>query len=799
MARGHHGGYIQVQYEEKLLDKNEKTYYYRRWPMVVCVLLDSATVLVFNGLSTTFDVARDFKEYRPATSLVDVLLASWSRCLLILVLLLRPKYQKFVMWMAAVFLLLLVGKVILWQKWSEGYGSACLVSQLFVVFTELLLCKNFRVEVTENQEVADEENEAGASAPRTSTWHLMKVLGPYFWPTGLCNRIRALSTWLCVGASKLSNIMAPLFLGQAVNKLQDGHVDFKPIIFYALLGFTNVLFKQLQNIIYLGVKQTAYAQISENTFSHLHQLSLEWHLKKKMGNVLRSMDRGVNSANTVVSYLFLYLVPCVVECVVVFAIFYTKYNEPALSVIAFFGISGYAISTVTITLWRKKFRKATNRHDNELHDKATDSLMNFETVKYFTNEQFEIQDYSSSVKQYIKYDVSTQASLGMLNTIQQLFISGTLGCVLCVSAYRVSRGDMNVGDFVAINAYIVQLFAPLSFLGTIYNAIIQAFVDMQNLSDLLALEPDVVDAPGAKALVADKRGCEIEFKSVVFHYPSMPSNTGLKGVSFTVKRGTTTAIVGHTGAGKSTIGRLLFRFYDLKSGMILIDGQDISQVKQHSLRKTIGVVPQDTVMFNRDIYHNIQYGNLAKSKEDVTRACEAAQILDFIERLPESWDTKVGERGLKLSGGEKQRVAIARCLLKDPPVVLLDEATSSLDSVTEQAVQKAILKLGKNRTCIVIAHRLSTIAHAEQIIVLDRGQICESGTHKQLMEQGGVYSRMWHAQGQRMDMKQPAKKELLENEETVGQPQVEEKRVGGTRRRNGHHHGHGHGHHNGHG
>jgi len=751
MARGH-GGYIQVGYEEKFIEKDEKSLRYRRWQLGPCILLDLASSFIFASMSTSFNVADEFRNYKPSRSLVDVLLASWIRCLVLIVLLLKPTVHKMAMWTAVSFLLLLIGKTILWDAWPNGFGSACLFTQLVLVLTEVMVTKHYVIEAADEADEEDADGGDEAVPQASSRWNLIKVLGPYFWPTGTCNRIRAMSTWICVGLSKLSNIMAPLFLGKAVNSLRSGSVDYFSIIAYAVLGFTNVLFKQLQNIIYLGVKQTAYAQISENTFMHLHCLSLEWHLKKKMGNVLRSMDRGVNSANTVVTYLFLYLLPSAVECLVVFVIFYIQYDEPALAVVAFFGISGYSISTITITLWRKKFRKATNKHDNALHDKATDSLMNFETVKYFTNERYEIEDYSSSVKEYIKFSVSTQASLGMLNAIQQFFISATLGAVLTISAYRVAHGEMNVGDFVAINAYIVQLFAPLAFLGTIYNAIIQAFVDMQNLSDLLALEPDVKDKPGAKDIKLNPQGSEVEFRNVRFHYPALPPSTGLKGLSFTVKRGTTTAIVGHTGAGKSTIGRMLFRFYDIQSGEILIDGQNIANVTQHSLRKSIGVVPQDTVMFNKDIYHNVRYGNLNKTKDDVVEACKAAQIYDFILRLPEEWDTAVGERGLKLSGGEKQRVAIARCLLKDPPIVLLDEATSSLDSVTEQNVQKAILKLGSHRTCIVIAHRLSTIAHAEQIIVLDKGAITEQGTHEELMELKGTYHEMWHAQGQKMDV-----------------------------------------------
>jgi len=770
---------MNLQYEEKFLDKeneNKKTVY--RWrKMLVVVLLDLSTLFVFYGLFASFDIGKSFKNFSFFSKLVDVVLLSWLRCIELVCLMIKPRLETFSAWVVGVSLLLVIAKTILWEDWTRLFGSCIIISQLVVVVTELMLARNYSYKVT----LVDgpDAERSNPNEKEFSSWNLIKVLGPYFWPTGLCNRIRVAVTWLCVGASKGSNIMAPLFLGKAVNDLRNGQVDYFSICMYAGLGFCNVFFKQLQNIIYLGVKQTAYAQISQNTFAHLHGLSLEWHLKKKMGNVLRSMDRGVNSANTVVTYLFLYLVPSGVECLTVFIIFYIKYDEPALAVIAFLGLSAYALSTVSITLWRKKFRRATNKHDNALHDKATDSLMNFETVKYFTNEQYEIEDFAESVKQYIKYDVSTQASLGMLNIIQQFFIDVTLASILCLSAYRVAHDEMSVGDFVAINVYIIQLFAPLSFLGTIYNAIIQAFIDMTNLSQLLALEPDVKDVPGATKLQSDPAGCEIKFQDVRFHYPSLPDTTGLQGVSFTVKRGTTTAIVGPTGAGKSTIGRLLFRFYDLKSGQIMIDGQDISKVRQHSLRRTIGVVPQDTVMFNKSVYHNIHYGNLTKTMEDVKEACKAAQIYNFITNLPEKWETKVGERGLKLSGGEKQRVAIARCLLKDPPIVLLDEATSSLDSVTEQNVQKALMRLGKNRTCIVIAHRLSTIAHAEQIIVLKKGRIVERGTHEELMKVEGEYHKLWHTQVQKMEYQDDFKQRVVEN---IEDSKIEDSNV----------HGHGH-------
>lgn len=750
---GHGGAYRQIQYEEKLIDKADgpsdepfAASNHRKALLALLVLCD-ACMFVLYLFSVSLDLASDVNDYTVDRSLFDVMVVSLVRIAMLLALLGAPKSAAG-RWSCMLSLIYVVGKCVVWSRWNtDGAGTAYLMLQAGVVASEWGICRMFDAASDANE--SDPESATGPGAGpsgQVSRWNLLKVLGPYFWPKGMRNRVRVMSTWLCVGLSKTSNILGPLYIARAVNELRTGTVDYMAIGTYAVLAFSYVFWRQLQNIVYLRVKQTAYAQISESTFAHLHNLSLEWHLKKKMGNVLRSMDRGVNSANTVVSYLFLYLVPSLAECLIVFIIFYAHFKVPLLSVIAFFGLSGYVISTVEITIWRKKFRRATNRHDNALHDKATDSLINFETVKYFTNERYEIRDYQSSVEKYMANSTNTQTSLGMLNIIQQLFVDLTLGLVLCVAAYKVSEGSMTVGDFVAVNVYVVQMFTPLSFLGSVYNAIIQGFIDMSNLSDLLALEPDVTDVPGAQPVSPDPRGCEIEFRDVRFNYPALPDTTGLRGLSFKVERGTTTAIVGHTGAGKSTIGRLLFRFYDLKGGAIFIDGQDISRVTQQSLRRVIGVVPQDTVMFNKDIYHNVHYGNLEKTRDDVVRACKAAQIHEFIEKLPEKWDTKVGERGLKLSGGEKQRVAIARCLLKDPPIVLLDEATSSLDSITEQNVQKSLVSLGKNRTCIVIAHRLSTVAHANQILVLDKGRIAERGSHAELMELKGEYYKLWRTQ-----------------------------------------------------
>lgn len=480
-----------------------------------------------------------------------------------------------------------------------------------------------------------------------------------------------------------------------------------------------------------------------------------------MGTVLRIMDRGIASADQVMNYLVLYLLPSIVQAFVVFGLFYVKFNSAELAGAAFLSFVVYCVVTIQITMWRKKFRKATNKHDNKYHDLATDSLINFETVKYFANEEHEIKNFRESVEQYQKHNIATQISLAVLNSAQQLDIQITTTIALMLSATTILHASgtldlsdsTNIGAFVSVNAYILQLYAPLSFLGSIYSTVVQAFVDMGNLSEMLTVAPDVRDVNNAPPLRLNrpKMGAKIEFQNVKFSYPSQPSK-GLKGVSFTVEPGTTTAIVGPTGAGKSTVSRLLFRFYDTTSGSIYVDNQDISKVTQKSLRSSIGVVPQDTVLFNSTIQHNIQYGNVHADFELLQQAAKSAQILPFIESLEETWDTMVGERGLKISGGEKQRVAIARCLLKNPPIVLLDEATSALDSQTEVMVQEALTHLGQGRTQVVIAHRLSTIMNADQILVLDQGRIVERGTHAELLKlAGGVYKQLWFAQQDQRD------------------------------------------------
>ncbi|CAM9199139.1 unnamed protein product, partial [Ectocarpus sp. 12 AP-2014] len=536
-------------------------------------------------------------------------------------------------------------------------------------------------------ELAEEIEED--NGPKALTiMQLARVLKPYFWPKGgtpnaLMNRTRSSMTWVFVIVSKVCSVTSPFFLSNATNSLYHGDLGetMKYVGLYAILAFSAKALKEAQSLVYLKVKQQAYIEIAEQSFAHLHTLSLQWHLKKKMGNVVRSMDRGTDAANNLITYLFLYLVPAIAECIATVIVFYVNFDDWRLATMAFVSLTLYGYVTVRVTLWRKKFRQATNKHDNDYHDKATDSIINYETVKYFTNENFEVARVKESVKEYQRFSVSTQASLSILNVSQQLIMYGTLTLGLYFSAQTVVDGDSTVGEFVSVNTYMMNLFTPLYFLGTVYNIIIQAFVDIRNLSELLNESPDIVDAPDAIDLPKTPKnvGMSLEFRDVWFWYPSQPSHRGLRGISFFVEPGTTTALVGHTGAGKTTISRLLFRFYDPVKGMILMNGHDIKAATQQSVRRAIGVVPQDTVMFNDTVLHNVRYGRMDATMSEVEEAAESAQIKRFIEQQPEGWSSRVGERGLKLSGGEKQRVAIARCLLKDPPIVLLDEATSALD------------------------------------------------------------------------------------------------------------------------
>lgn len=547
-----------------------------------------------------------------------------------------------------------------------------------------------------------EEGQAGSKSPapgsasalaqpHMSFFELVRVLSPYFWPDSgsdgaWLNRLRSSSTWLMVILSKACNLVAPFYLSSATNHLigADYPSAAHSVVVYVSLRLLSSTCKELQGVLYIKVKQQASIQLQETIFTHIHSLSLNWHLSKRTGSVMKSMDRGVEAANQLITYLFLFLLPALAECLAVMLLFFLSYGQYALGLVVLCGVSGYVAVTIFITQYRKRFREETNKHDNAFHDAANDSIVNYETVKYFTNEGYEVSRYKAAVVQYQQANSSTQYSLSALNVSQQALLNATLLVCMLISGRSVAAGRLTIGGWIAIQAWIVTIFAPLNFLGGVYSAVFQALIDIRNLSDLLAQAPDVLDDPQAVALALPKHmgyqqhqqqqhaeGVAVQFDGVSFAYPGQAK--GLSDVSFTAAAGSTTAVVGYTGAGKTTLSRLLFRFFDPSLGCIRIHGQDIRRVTQHSLRGAIGIVPQDTVLFNASIYHNISYGRLGASKEEVEAAAEAAQILPFIRALPQGWDTVVGERGMKLSGGEKQRVAIARCLLKNPPIVLLDE------------------------------------------------------------------------------------------------------------------------------
>jgi len=476
-------------------------------------------------------------------------------------------------------------------------------------------------------------------------------------------------------------------------------------------------------------------------FNHLHALSLRFHLNRQTGGILRAIERGTSSASYLLSMLLFNILPIFIEvgltCIVLISVY-----DVLFTIITLVTVIVYVVYTILVTEWRNKYRRLMNEKDNESTNKAVDSLINFETVKYFCNEDHEAQRYEHALNEKVDAAVKSTNSLSLLNSGQALIIALGTFFVMILASKRVATGGMTVGDFVMVNAYMLQLYTPLNFLGTSYRMIKQSMVDLENLFTLLDEPIEVSDADGARRLhILD---AEVKFKNVTFSYKN--DSPIINNVSFTIRSGQTVAVVGPTGSGKSTLARLLFRFYDLDSGTITIDGQDITQVTQQSLRKAIGVVPQDTVLFNETIRYNIMYGRPDATDEEVQRAARLAQIHDFIMGLPDGYLTKVGERGLRLSGGEKQRVSIARALLKNPAVLIFDEATSALDTHTEKEIQTALKEASKGRTTLVIAHRLSTIVDADLILVLQRGVVVEQGTHEELLHMEGEYAEMWHRQ-----------------------------------------------------
>ncbi|AUC54967.1 metal ABC transporter permease [Sagittula sp. P11] len=597
---------------------------------------------------------------------------------------------------------------------------------------------------TTAKEIAREERRSGMRTIRR--------VGPYLWPEGQdWVKRRVVIALVLLLISKLVAVGTPILYKQAVDAL-DGKVSDLALgavgltVAYGLARLMSVGFQQLRDGVFARVGQRALRALALETFEHIHRLSLRYHITRKTGGLSRIIERGVKGVEFLLRFLLFSIGPLVLELVLVGAVLFYLFDVWYLVVVASV-IGLYVWFTFKVTEWRVKLRRQMNDQDTDANQKAIDSLLNFETVKYFGAEGREAARYDRAMQGYEVAAVKTATSLAMLNFGQSLIITTGLVIVMVMAAVGVQNGALTVGDFVMVNAYMIQITMPLNFLGTVYREIRQALVDMGEMFDLLEQPQEVSDKPGAPALSVS--GGAVSLEDVRFGYD--PARPILKGVSINVGAGERVALVGPSGSGKSTIGRLLFRFYDVNGGAIRIDGQDLRDVTQDSLHAAIGVVPQDTVLFNDTIRYNIAYGRDGATDEEIVAAARAAQIHTFIEALPEGYDTQVGERGLKLSGGEKQRVGIARTLLKNPPVLLLDEATSALDTETEASIQDALRRAGEGRTVLTIAHRLSTIADSDRIVVLEQGEVVEEGTHEALLEKGGRYAALWQRQQAEQD------------------------------------------------
>ncbi|MEQ6247625.1 ABC transporter ATP-binding protein/permease [Sulfitobacter sp. HNIBRBA3233] len=577
---------------------------------------------------------------------------------------------------------------------------------------------------------------------------VLRKVAPYLWPADK-PWIRRRVVWAMVAlfVSKLVSVVTPIFYRDATDALAGEGVPMIALgaigltVAYGLARLMNVGFQQLRDAIFARVGQRALRTLALETFTHIHRLSMRYHITRKTGGLSRIIERGVKGVEFLLRFLLFNIGPLILELLMIGVILTILFDWTYLLVVAV-TIGLYIWFTFAVSEWRVKLRRQMNDQDTDANQKAIDSLLNYETVKYFGAETREAERYDRAMAGYEEAAIKTNYSLAFLNFGQSLIITAGLVAVMVMAAIGVQNGDLTVGDFVMVNAYMIQITVPLNFLGTVYREIRQALVDMGEMFNLLEQPAEITDKPQAHALKVE--GGRVALENVHFGYN--PDREILKGVSLVAEPGQTVAIVGSTGSGKSTIGRLLFRFYDVQSGSLKIDGQDVRDVTQDSLHRNIGVVPQDTVLFNDTIGYNIAYGRDNATRQDVEAAARAAQIHDFIVALPDGYETTVGERGLKLSGGEKQRVGIARTLLKDPPILLLDEATSALDSETEHEIQDALRRAGQGRTVLTIAHRLSTVAEADTIVVLEKGEVVEQGTHDALLAANGRYAQLWHRQ-----------------------------------------------------
>ena len=575
----------------------------------------------------------------------------------------------------------------------------------------------------------------------------LKGLGPYLWPRDSVElRLRVVLALALLIAGKLINIAIPFFYKGAVDALSVKSpgmiaVPIAAILAYGAARVLSQSFNELRNAVFAKVGQRAVRQIALSAFRHIHSLSLRFHLERRTGGLARAVERGTAGIEFLLSFMLFNVVPTVFEMIVVCAILWRLYDW-AFAAVTLATIVTYISFTFLLTDWRIRFRREMNTRNSEANTKSVDSLLNFETVKYFANEAHEADRYDSALRAYEQAAVRSETTLALLNVGQGVIIAGGLIGVMILAGQGVAAGRMTVGDFVLVNAYLLQLYMPLNFLGVVYRNIKQSLTDLEQMMALLKIVPEILDRPDARALAVHQGA--VAFRHVDFRYDVRRGI--LEDVDFAVPPGATLAVVGPSGAGKSTIARLLFRFYDVDGGMITIDGQDIRDVTQDSLRRAIGVVPQDTVLFNDTIYYNIAYGRPGAGRAEIEAAARRAHIHDFIASLPDGYETVVGERGLKLSGGEKQRVAIARVVLKAPKILIFDEATSALDTKTEREIQASLAEVAANHTTLVIAHRLSTVVDADQILVLDGGHIVERGHHKELLAKGGVYAQMWARQ-----------------------------------------------------